>query len=147
LLRRQPATARLKQPATTEAAELRLVLYTTCIECLRSESMGRVMDENRKRLLIALEQIVGNEFYNANIQNWGPGGVFEGEGRAFRYAVTFRGKDGKAIKTKHIDPNVPAETLMTGMYKLGATELSIMRALDQVVSYLEKRYRLDLKNH
>ena len=37
------------------------------------------MNEKRKRLLIELEDIVGNEFYNANIQNWGPGGVFEGE--------------------------------------------------------------------
>ena len=54
------------------------------------------MDEKRKRLLIELEEIVGNEFYNANIQNWGPGGVFEGGGRGFRYAVTFQDKDRQA---------------------------------------------------
>ena len=102
------------------------------------------MDEKRKRLLIELEEIVGNEFYNANIQNWGPGGVFEGGGRGFRYAVTFQDKAGKPIKTKHVDPALPAETIMTGIYKVGANELSIMRALDQVVSHLEHKHGLDL---
>jgi hypothetical protein len=47
------------------------------------------MNEKRKRLLIALEKIVGNEFYNANIQKYGPGGVFEGEGREYRYPISF----------------------------------------------------------
>lgn len=46
------------------------------------------MNEKRKRLLIELAKIVGNEFYNGSIQNWGPGGVFEGEGRSFRYKLT-----------------------------------------------------------
>lgn len=102
------------------------------------------MNEKRKRLLIELEKIVGNEFYNANIQNWGPGGVFEGEGRALRYPVTMRDWDGKTIKTKHVDPALPAETVITGMYRLGANELSIMRAMDLVVSYLERNRGLDL---
>lgn len=102
------------------------------------------MNEKRKRLLIELEMIVGNEFYNANIQNWGPGGVFEGEGRALRYPVTMRDRDGKTIKTKHVDPALPAETVIIGMYRLGANELSIMRAMDLVVSYLERNRGLDL---
>lgn len=102
------------------------------------------MNEKRKRLLIELEKIVGNEFYNGNIQNWGPGGVFEGEGRALRYPVTFRDEDGKTIKTKQVDPAFPADTVITGMYRLGANELSIMRALDLVVSHLERNYGLDL---
>ena len=33
---------------------------------------------------------------------------------------------------------------MTGIYKVGANELSIMRALDQVVSHLEHKHGLDL---
>jgi hypothetical protein len=102
------------------------------------------MNEKRKRLLIELEDIVGSEFYNGNIQNWGPGGVFEGEGRALRYPVTMRGKDGKFIKTKHVDPALPAATVITGMYRLGANELSIMRALDLVVAHLERNYGLNL---
>lgn len=78
------------------------------------------MNEKRKRLLIELEKIVGNEFYNGNIQNWGPGGVFEGEGRALRYPVTFRDKEDKTLKTKHVDPALPSDTVITGMYRLGA---------------------------
>jgi hypothetical protein len=78
------------------------------------------------------------------LQIWGPGGIFEGEGRALRYPVTMRGKDGKLIKTKHVDAALPGATVITGMYRLGANELSIMRALDPVVSHLERKYGLDL---
>jgi hypothetical protein len=102
------------------------------------------MNEKRKRLLVELEKIVGNEFYNTNIQNWGPGGVFEGEGRALRYPVIFRGEDGRTIKTKRVDVDLPAHTIITGIYKFGANELSIMRALDLIVSHLERSYGLDL---
>ena len=102
------------------------------------------MNAQRKQLLIELEDIIGNEFYNANIQNWGPGGVFEGEGRALRYPVIFRDKDGKSIKTKHVDTALPSETIITGIYKFGANELSIMRALDLMLSHLERRHGLDL---
>jgi hypothetical protein len=49
-------------------------------------------------------------FYNANIQNWGPGGVFKGEGGALRYPAIFRGKDSKTIRTKHLDVDLPADT-------------------------------------
>jgi hypothetical protein len=100
------------------------------------------MDEHRKRLLIELEDIIGHEFYNAKIQNWGPRGVFEGEGRALRYPVIFHDKDGKTIKTKHVDAALPAETVITGMYKFGQNELSIMRALDLVLTHLEHRHGL-----
>lgn len=102
------------------------------------------MDEERKRLLIELENIIGHEFYNAKIQNWGPGGVFEGAGRELRYPVTFRDKDGKTIKTKHVDTGLTAETIITGIYKFGQNELSIMRALDLIVSHLEGKHGLDL---
>jgi len=43
-----------------------------------------------------------------------------------------------------VDPALPAETVITGMYRLGANELSIVRALDLVVSHLERNYGLDL---
>lgn len=102
------------------------------------------MNEQRKRLLIELEEIVGNEFYNSKIQNWGAGGVFQGEGRELRYPVTFRDKQGKTIKTKHVDPSLPAETIITGIYKVGQNELSIMRALDLVLTHLERKHGLVL---
>jgi hypothetical protein len=102
------------------------------------------MNEKRKRLLIELEDIIGHEFYNAKIQNWGPGGVFEGEGRGLRYPVTFHDKDGTTIKTKHVDASLSAETIMTGVYKVGQNELSIMRALDLVLTRLERKHGLNL---
>jgi hypothetical protein len=88
------------------------------------------MDEKRRRLLIELEDIIGHEFYNAKIQNWGPGGVFEGEGRELRYPLYAARQRGETIKTKYVDPSLPAETVITGIYKFGQSELSIMRPLD-----------------
>jgi hypothetical protein len=102
------------------------------------------MNEKRKHLLIELEEIVGNEFYNAKIQNWGPGGVFEGEGRSFRYPLILRDNEGRMVKTWHLNDTLPAGTIITGMYKFGQNELSIMRALDRVVTHLERKYGLDL---
>ena len=102
------------------------------------------MDKKRKRLLIDLEKIVGNEFYNAHIQNWGPGGVFEGEGRAIRYPITFIDKDRGIFKTKQVDDKLPSDTIATGSYRLGANELNIMRAIDRILSYLERHHGLDI---
>lgn len=95
-------------------------------------------------LLIELENIIGGEFYNAKIQNWGPGGVFEGEGRGLRYPLLMQDKDGKTIKTKHVDPALPAATVITGMYEFGQNDLTIMRALDLMVTHLERNYGLEL---
>jgi len=39
---------------------------------------------------------------------------------------------------------LPTETILTGAYRLGANELSVMRALDEVLSYLEHHHGLDL---
>ena len=39
----------------------------------------------RKNLLLTLETIIGSQCYNGNIQNYGPYGVWEGEGRGYRY--------------------------------------------------------------
>lgn len=102
------------------------------------------MNKTRKQVIIDLERIVGNEFYNAKIQNWGPGGVFEGEGREFRYPVVFRDKDGQSVKTRSVAADIPDKMLMTGCYRLGGNELSIMRAVDGIISHLEKHYGLDL---
>ncbi len=102
------------------------------------------MNEKRKRLLLKLEGLVGREFYNANIQNWGPGGVWEGEGRDFRFPITFVNAKGETKKMKQPNLELPIEVVKTGYYKLGANELHIIRALDEVLSYLEKDYDLNL---
>ncbi len=98
--------------------------------------------ERRKTLLLELENIIGNECYNQNIQNWGPHGTFEGEGREFRYPVTFIGADGNKVKRKSVDKSIPLAVAVTGYYAFGANQLQIIRALDKVVAYLEEKYDL-----
>jgi hypothetical protein len=51
---------------------------------------------------------------------------------------------GRTIKTKQVDPSLPATTVMTGMYKFGANELTIMQALHRIVTLLERRYGFDV---
>jgi hypothetical protein len=97
---------------------------------------------DRARLLLELEGLIGRECYNANIQNWGPGGEFEGEGRDFRYPITFIDQQGKKLKKKRIDTPMTVETAMTGHYSFGANQLHIIRALDNVLAYLEKNNNL-----
>ena len=102
------------------------------------------MSIRRKRLLLALERLVGNECYNANTQNWGPGGVFEGEGREIRYPITFIDKAGKEEKMRSTDSSISSHIILTGHYKFGANQLHIMRALNEVLKHLEKNYELKL---
>ena len=101
------------------------------------------MDEARKRLLIELEDIVGHAFYNPNIQNRGPGGLLESEGRSIRYPISFLDKNRDSFKARHVDPTLP-EVVITGCYKVGANELGIMRGLNRVVTHLERNYGLVL---
>ena len=96
-----------------------------------------------KGLLIELENIVGNECYNSNIQNYGRWGVLESEGRSFRYPVKFYNGVSE-YKTRNVLKDIPSEDLITGYYAFGANELSIYRALHKVVTHLVKNYGLKL---
>jgi hypothetical protein len=101
------------------------------------------MSTKRKQLLVELESIVGNSFYNAHIQNHGPGSIREGDGRGLRYPVTFLDKDGTKVKCKEpviLDKFIPEGGLMTGHYAVGANRLDIMDALHHVLHHLESRY-------
>jgi len=104
----------------------------------------RKLTKARKSLLVGLEGIIGNQCYNANIQNWGPGGVFEGEGREFRYPLTFRDSEGNKIKRRHVDLKSDGDGVMHGYYAFGANELHIMAGLDRVLDYLEREHGLKL---
>lgn len=96
-----------------------------------------------KNLLIELEEIVGSECYNKNIQNYSSWGEFSGEGRGFRYPVTLStGNNSKKIK--EIPVSIPGEELITGYYAFGANELNIYRALFKVIKRLEEKYGLDI---
>lgn len=93
-------------------------------------------------LLIKMEQIIGNECYNSKIQNYGPGGVWEGEGRSFRYPVKFL--DGDEVVKRWSVYDIPPEVLITGHYQFGSNELSIFRALAKVVDMIEQDYGVRL---
>jgi hypothetical protein len=102
------------------------------------------ISKTRIRLLLELESIIGSECYNANIQNWGPNGVFEGEGRDFRYPITFIDPNGNKIKRKRVDDSLSSQVATTGHYAFGANQLQIIRALDKVVRHLEEKHNLSI---
>lgn len=94
-------------------------------------------------ILVRMEAIIGSECYNANIQNYSAWGVWEGEGRSFRYPVTYI-RDGKEEKRKARVDDLEPEALITGHYKFGANELSIHRALVRIVDMLKADYGLTI---
>lgn len=94
-------------------------------------------------LLVRMEAIVGSECYNANIQNYSAWGVWEGEGRSFRYPVIYI-RNGQEEKRKARVDDLEPEALITGHYKFGANELSIHRALVRIVDMLEADYGLKI---
>lgn len=99
---------------------------------------------NRRKLLIALESIIGNEFYNPSIQNYGPGGIREPDGRALRYPLSVQHADGvvEKIRTSAIPGEIGDEALRSGYYRFGANQLDVMKALDQILTHLEANYGL-----
>jgi len=101
--------------------------------------------EARKSLLAELERIVGNQTYNAKIQNWGPSGSFLGEGREYRYPVTLMDAQGQKRKIYgKIDSKVSMQEIQQAYYGFGANNLHIGLALQRVLTYLEENYDLDI---
>lgn len=98
----------------------------------------------RAKLLADLEYVVGSNCYNGSIQNWGPGGTFEGTGRGFRYPLTLIDDEGNKIKRRYRVDDVPPERLITGHYAFGANQLQIVLALEEVLQHLEKNYGLKI---
>lgn len=92
-------------------------------------------------LLTRMESIIGDECYNDNIQNYSSWGVWEGEGRSFRYPVTVL-RNGETEKRKGRFDDLQPEELVTGYYRFGANQLSIYRALVKIIDMLEADYDL-----
>jgi hypothetical protein len=118
-------------------AEISRVLHVAAVR----DRVNRV-----RRLVEDIEQIVGGHFYNAKIQNYGPGGVWEGEGRAFRYPLSIVDSENESRKHWKVPSALPAEHLVTGHYKLGTNELGVVRAIIDVIELLERRYGIDLSD-
>jgi len=100
------------------------------------------ISKKRLALIHELEQIIGGSCYNGNIQNWGRGGTYEGEGRTYRYPVRFTMPDGKPVRSGASD--LPPDVQMTGHYAFGANSLGIMKALDKVLAHLEANHSLKI---
>lgn len=110
--------------------------------------MADTLSKSRRALLVQLETILGNQCYNANIQNYGPGGMREAEGRAFRYPLTVRGPDGKTqkIRSHAVPASVSDEALRSGYYAFGANQLDVMSGLERILQFLEKEHALTIRN-
>lgn len=106
-------------------------------------------------LLHDLEFEIGNECYNRNIQNYGPGGEWEGEGREFRYPIRFINKSGEIEKYKGRFPYTQSsdgelaycilgeERYSSAHYAFGANQLHILRGIRKILENLENRFHLN----
>ena len=98
--------------------------------------------KKRAKLLAELERIVGSNCYNGSIQNYGPGGFYEGSGRDFRYPLTVIDEDGEKRKRYGSADDVSPQVLSSGYYAFGANRLHIIQALNEVLAHLEDKYGL-----
>lgn len=112
------------------------------IEHHRYVERTRAKVEPIRSLLAEMERIVGSECYNGNIQNYSSWGVWEGEGRSFRYPASFVRGD-RIEKRSGRTADLPAEQLITGHYRFGANELGIYRALIKIVDMLQRDFGFD----
>jgi len=102
------------------------------------------ISKERASLLREIERIIGSETFNGKTQNYGPNGTFLGEGRDYRYPMSFTDEAGEKIKPKPPYSNLPIDVQMTGRYVIGTNELHIMRALEKALQYLEKNHALKI---
>ena len=102
------------------------------------------MSKKRAALLAELEDVIGSNCYNGNIQNWGPGAAYYREGRTFRYPLTTVDQNGDKQKAHRSASTLPPEILSTGYYAFGANRLHIITALDEVLRYLKEKHGLKL---
>lgn len=117
--------------------------------------MTKIRSDLFYRLLHEIEYEIGSECYNGNIQNFGPGGVWEGEGRGFRYPVRFINSDGVMAKYKGMLPYAKTSTGKMGYcilgykyynsvhYAFGANELYVLRGIKNALEKLEARFNID----
>ena len=105
------------------------------------------LSKTRRQVLVQLESILGNECYNASIQNYGSGGIREADGRAFRYPLMVRLSDQEKQKIRNhsVPDNVSDEALRSGYYAFGANQLDVMTALERMLRHLEKHHDLVIK--
>ena len=108
------------------------------------------------RLIQELEPEIGGRCYNGHIQNYGPGGIWEGEGRKIRYPVTYCEKNGyerkfkgdRPIKIISDDPmeiEYPSlrEEIDTVHYRFGVNELYIYHGIKAALEKIEEKFGIN----
>ena len=117
--------------------------------------MSRKRSDKFYNFLHQVEYEIGSECYNGNIQNFGPGGEWEGEGRDFRYPVTFINSEGIKEKYKGIYPftqtasgdygycQVGESRYRYAYYAFGANQLYILRGIKHALEIMEARFGID----
>ena len=110
--------------------------------------MPKKLHKSRRKLLVQLEGILGKECYNGSIQNYGPGGSREAEGRSFRYPLTVRETDGEKQKIRSftIPDNISDEAVRSGYYAFGANQLDVMSGIERILSFLEEKHGLVIRD-
>lgn len=96
-----------------------------------------------KDLIINMEERIGGECYNSNIQNYGSWGVWEGTGREFKYPFNFYDMNKNKIKKKYMNSDMTPEEIKSAYYAFGANQLHIGRAIINLIDYIERRYEID----
>lgn len=111
--------------------------------------MANKLSSARRKLLVQLESILGNECYNANIQNYGPGGIRQANGRGFRYPLMVRINDQekKKIRDFRVPNFISDEAIRSGYYAFGANQLDVMVALEKMLQLLEKNHGLVIEEN
>lgn len=97
-----------------------------------------------KDLIIDLERKIGGECYNSNIQNYGSWGVWEGEGRDFKYPFNYYDQKNKVkIKKWYMSEDMLPEEIKSSYYAFGANQLHIGRAILNLLECIENRYKIN----
>jgi hypothetical protein len=117
--------------------------------------VGKKRTFNFYKLLHDIEYEIGSECYNGNIQNFGPGGVWEGAGRDFRYPVRFMNSEGEREQyrgklpfTKSTTGDMAHAVLAeerydSAHYAFGANQLYILRGIERALVQIEERFKID----
>lgn len=122
-------------------------LARSTLRYIKGDRVVHKLSQARRNVLVQLESILGSECYNASIQNYGPGGIREADGRAFRYPLVVRINDQEKQKIRDycVPDEISDEALRSGYYSFGANQLDVMTALERMLRHLEEHHGLVIK--
>jgi hypothetical protein len=95
-----------------------------------------------KELIVDLENTIGNQCYNGNIQNYGSWGAWESQGREFKYPLNYYTNETKR-KRKYLSNDMNADEIISAYYAFGANQLHIGKAVIRAIELIEQRYDLN----